>query len=85
MAGRRKDVDLHLVLQDPNCARLYIAHFDWGVPEPPKYVMGELDEKILLSNMTDEQAIRAALIILTDVQIPMEYRTKELLAEVDVH
>lgn len=85
MAGRREDVDLHLVLQDPVCARKYIKDFDWGVPNPPKYIVFGLEEKISFETMTDAEAVRAALIILKDIEIPMSFRTKETLDEVDVH
>lgn len=85
MAGRKEDIDLDLVLQDPNCARLYIAHFDWGLPDPPKYVVYGIEDKIWFENMSDDEAVRAALIILNDVQKQMDWRTKETMAELEVH
>lgn len=78
MAGRREDVDLQLVVQDPKCARQYIAHFDWGIPDPPTYVVYGIEDKIFFNNMTDEQAVLAAQIILRDVEIPMAWRTRQM-------
>lgn len=78
MAGRKEDVDLRLSLENPENARAYIDQFDWGLPEPPRYVVFGLDEKIWFANMTDEEAVRAALIILQDVEIPMAFNSKQL-------
>jgi len=75
MAGRREDVDLDLVLLDPAQARHYIAHFNWDLPGPPKYVVYGLEDKIYLENMTDEEAVLAALVILNDIDRQREWHT----------
>lgn len=85
MAARREDVDLVIVLNNPRCAREWIAHFDWGPLDAPKYIVFGIDDKIYLDNMTDEEAVVAAHIILHDVEIPMNFRTKELMDEIEVH
>ncbi len=85
MAARREDVDLELVLNDPKCARKYIHEFDWYPLEAPKYIVFGIEDKIYFEKMTDEEAVIAAHIILRDIDIPMVFRTKELLAELEVH
>jgi hypothetical protein len=85
MASRREDVDLDIVLNDPKCARNWIEKFDWGQLAAPKYVVFGIDDKIHLESMTDAEAVIAAHIILNDVERPMNFRTKELLDEIEVH
>lgn len=63
MASRREDVDLNIVLDDPQCARDYLEHFEWGYG-PPDYVVHGIDEKIYLANMSDSEAVLAAHIVL---------------------
>jgi hypothetical protein len=84
MAARREDCDLWLVLTDPQCAREFIAKFDWNCPPEfiPDHVIvndGEPEaRKILFKNMTDEDAVVAAAEILRAVQIPQEMREKQI-------
>jgi hypothetical protein len=85
MAARHEDVDLEIVLNDPKCARQWIKDFDWGRLEAPKYVVFGIEDRIYLGQMTDAEAVLAAHIILRDVEIPMNFRTKELLEETEVH
>lgn len=79
MSCNREEVDLELALNKPERARKYIAEFDWGLPDPPKYIVWGLQEKIWFNNMTDEEAVIAAFIILRDVDIPQIWRTAEML------
>lgn len=78
MGSRREDVDLELVLEDPKCAREYIRNFDWGLPDPPKYIVTGLDEKIWFDNMSDRDAVCAAKIILREWEIPMTFKSSKL-------
>lgn len=78
MACRRENVDLMLMLENPVCARKYIADFDWNMPDPPKYIVYGIEEKIWFEKMTDEEAVLAAQIILRDVEIPQVWRTAQL-------
>lgn len=66
---RREDFAAERRLQDPDEARLYIRSFDWFPLDPPKWVMLDMDEKIYLDNMTDEEAVVAAIIIFEDVEM----------------
>lgn len=88
MASRREDVDLWLVLTDPQCARQFIRDFDWNCPpewRPDKVVMGE-DRVIFFNDMTDEDAVVAAMALLRDVQVPIELRNKDLAEELgEIH
>lgn len=79
MATRREDVDLELVLRHPRCAREWVQKYKWDVSPPPRYVVFGIDEKIFFENMTDDQAVRAAFIILRDVEIPQLNREIEYL------
>lgn len=92
MAARREDCDLWLVLTDPKCAREFIAKFDWNCPSEyvPNHIImneGEPDErKILFNNMTDEDAVVAAMAILRTVQIPQEMRERQIHEDLgDIH
>lgn len=73
MGPRRKTVDLAIALEDPSEARKYIAEFDWNTPEPQKYIVWGLDEKIYFDNMSDAEAVFAAKMILREIQIPQEW------------
>lgn len=78
----RQDVDLHLVLKDPKCARAYIEGFDWSPTPPPKFIFIDLDIRIDLTNgakyLSDREAVDAALCILRDVDIPRSVRERNL-------
>lgn len=78
MSYSRDQVDLDLVLDDPNCARAWVEAYDWGTTEPPKYVVWGVDQKIHLSEMTNEEAVLAAHIILHDVEKKRAMREKSL-------
>lgn len=79
MPSRREDVDLELVLRHPGCARKWILEYKWDADPAPKYVVFGIDEKIFFEHMTDEEAVRAAFIILRDVEIPHLKREIEYL------
>lgn len=68
MGSRRQDVDLELVLKDPKCAREWIRTFNWEC-QPPEYICFGADQKIYFSEMTDEQAVFAAKMILQDIEL----------------
>jgi hypothetical protein len=84
MSCSREEVDLEIALKNPERARKYVLEFDWGLPDPPKYVVWGLEEKIYFDNMNDEEAVVAAFIILRDVDIPQNWRTSEML-EFELH
>lgn len=79
MASRREDVDLEIVLQDPKCARLYVESFVWDCAPAPEYIVYGIDQKIWFKNMTDDEAVTAALTILRDIEIPRVWRESKLL------
>lgn len=86
MAGRVlrfANPDLFIALTDPKNARAYIANFDWGDLDAPKYVVWGVEEKIWFEKMTDDEAVIAALIILRDVEIPQAHRVSQMLDEHD--
>lgn len=72
MSPKRKTPDLMELLDDPEEARKYIAGFDWNTPDPPKYIVWGLEERIVFEKMTDAEAIFAAKMIVRDIVIPME-------------
>lgn len=74
MGASRKDVDLELVLKNPNSARKWISGFDWEMPNPPEYIVFGVEEKIYFRDMDDKQAVQAAYIILHDIEIPRAIR-----------
>ncbi len=80
MGSRREDVELWLVLADPICARKFIADFDWSCPPEwrPSKVVLDTGREIYFAEMTDEDAVIAAMALLRDVQIPMEMKEKNL-------
>ena len=85
MGSRREDVDLWLVLTDPICARRFIADFDWSCPpewRPDKVVL-DTQRVIYFDNMTDEDAVVAAMALLRDVQIPLEVREKQICEDLN--
>lgn len=77
MAGRREDVDLELLMQDPTFAREWIAEYNWECHAcPPSYLVHGLDGKIYLCDILDEtrvsdqEAILAGILILRGYHIP---------------
>lgn len=78
MGSRREDVDLDLVLNDPVCARKFIADFEWACSPPPQYVVYGIDQKIWFDRMTDEEAVAAAHMILNDVEKQMAWKTSQM-------
>lgn len=79
MGPRRKTVDLAEALEDPLEARKYIANFDWNQPDPPKYIVWGLEEKIWFDKMTDAEAVFAAKMILRDIEIPTVMRQADMI------
>lgn len=77
----RADVDLWLILTDPEEARKYIAAFDWSCPPEyrPNHIVLESGREIYFSIMSDEDAVIAATAILRDVEIPIVLREKNLI------
>ncbi len=76
----REDLELWLVLEDPECARQYVKNFDWDLPpamRPDKIILDNHRE-ILFKNMTDEEAVLAAITLLRDVEVPLVMRAKNL-------
>lgn len=76
--GSREDKDLWLILTDPVEARRYIKDFDWSLPPDmrPNKVVLESGRVIYFSEMTDEDAVVAAMELLRSVEIPMIMREK---------
>lgn len=78
MGSRREDVDLWLILADPEEARRYISKYDWNLPpdmRPDKVVL-DSGRVIYFKTMTDQDAVVAAMAVLRDCEIPMIMREK---------
>lgn len=78
MGPKPKTPDLMASCDDPAFARDFIAKYDWGTPDPPKYVVWGLEEKIWFDKMTDAEACYAAKKIIREVEIPMAVNTAQL-------
>lgn len=75
MPAQKKEIDLDLALDNPHRARQYIKDFDWTPwVGPPEYLVHEVDQKIYLNDMNDEQAVLAAQIILNDFEKQLAWR-----------
>jgi hypothetical protein len=70
VGSKREDVDLELLLKDPKIARRWVLDYKWDLPDPPKYIVWGVDQKIYLNEMTDEESVLAANLILRDIEIP---------------
>lgn len=66
----RDDIDLEQLLQKPAKAREFIKDIDWRPEFKPECVVLGADDVIFLENMTDADAVRAALFILKTIEIP---------------
>ena len=79
MANRDR-VELWLLLTDPKEARKYIGDFDWNLPPKlrPDQIMLDSGKVIKFKNMTDDEAVVAASMLLRDVEVPMIMRSKQL-------
>jgi hypothetical protein len=84
MASHQDDVDLDKVLKDPQCARDWLKYYDWGPDGPPIYIVYGIEGKIYLENMTDDEAVTAAYIILSEEKIKW-FKVKRMLEEIEVH
>lgn len=83
MALPKDQVDIHLRILKPDKAREFIKNVDWGVLEPPRYIVFGIDDRIDLTDMDGEQAVFAAQDILANVVIPAAQR--ELQYERNTH
>lgn len=75
----RPSPDMHRRLQDPSEARKYIDSFDWGPIPKPKCIVLTAEKSVPLEGdqLSDEDAITAAICILRDVEIPLVMRTAQ--------
>ncbi len=75
----RYDAELWVALTDPDKARDYISGFDWDLPPAmrPNWIFLENDRQVFFSEMTDEDAVKVATIILRDVEVPRVMRQKQ--------
>lgn len=78
MACRREDVDIHEILGDPTYARDYVTSFNWNGPPPKQIVLSAFESVPARGPMSDEEAIRAARILLRDIEIPQIMKEKQL-------
>jgi hypothetical protein len=74
----REDIDMWLVLTDPNEARHYIEFFDWRQPFPPDFVEIDSGRCIYLKNICDEDAVVLAAFLLRAFQVPREMAEKNI-------
>lgn len=77
--AKREEVELPIALHNPRIARAYIARFEWDLPDPPKFVIVNFGERIWFSDMTDDQAVTAALLLFLDVDLPCSKRDRNLV------
>lgn len=80
MGSKRDDVDLILVLTDPVAARKYIAGYDFNLPpdlRPDHIYIKDTGRVIRFENISDYDAVVAALAILREREIPMAMQEKE--------
>lgn len=75
----RHDIELWLVLTDPEEARHYVQTFDWQQPFIPDRVELDSGRKIFFDKMSDADAVAAAMALLRDIQIPREMHEKNLI------
>lgn len=90
MAGRREDVDLELLLQNPDVARQWVADFDWErFAFPPQYLVHGIEGKIYLNKIcdkkvvSDQEALIAAFMILRGYEIPDVMKDRDYLKQIN--
>ena len=83
MAARREDIDIWLRLGNPFEARRFIHEFNWNCPPEwrPDKVVTDSGRVIFFEDMTDAEAVVAAMEILRSVQIPYEMSEKKIHEE----
>lgn len=70
----REEVELWLIIEDPIRARKYVITYEWahlpGALRPDRIILDN-EREIVFSNMSDEDAITAAITILRDIEVPI--------------
>jgi hypothetical protein len=72
MGVSREDVDLFLVLTNPESARYFILHFDWNLPiemQPVEITLNS-GRTVSFHEMSDEDAVAIALQLVRSITIP---------------
>jgi len=74
-----KEVQVWLILADPDSARDYIRTFDFGVPANlrPTEITTNTGRTINFHTMTDEDAVVAAMELLRTIEIPLVMNEKQ--------
>jgi hypothetical protein len=66
----RAEVDLALIINDPQKAREFIAGIDWRPDNMPESVNLGGDDIVFLNNLSDTDAVRTAKHLLKYYEIP---------------